>query len=178
LVAHRKLSRSDRQVDLSACEGVAEALDNRWHDGQPDLSRLASERLYERGENGVLHIVVARDPEGDLGVDRIECIACDEMPAVIEQLFQWNGQRLRPRGCQQAALGAYEQGIAKQVAEAHQHAADRRLSVTEPRGCSRNISFFEQCVEHDEQVEVNFPDIGHGNVRTIILRFEQCQTAR
>ena len=51
-----------------------------------------------------------------LGVGRIEYVACDETLAVGEQLLQRNGQRLCTRSRQQAALSAYEQGIAKEVA--------------------------------------------------------------
>jgi hypothetical protein len=81
-----------------------------------DLSRLAPQHLYERDEKSVLHVVVARDGKGHLGVGRIECVACDETLAVGEQLLQRNGQRLCTRSRQQAALSAYEQGIAKEVA--------------------------------------------------------------
>src|SRR4051794_38531098 len=94
-----------------------------------------------------------------------------------EQLLQRNGQRLCPRSRQQAALSSYEQGVAKEVAQACQHAADRRLCVAQPRGCSRDIALIEQSIEHDQQVEINLLDIGHNNIRTIILRLEQCRAS-
>jgi hypothetical protein len=54
--------------------------------------------------------------KGHLGVGRIEYVACDETLAVGEQLLQRNGQRLCTRSRQQAALSAYEQGVAQEVA--------------------------------------------------------------
>ena len=108
-------------------------------------------------------------PNSYVRLRRLETIRCDERPRVGDPLLQHRRQGRGTRRRQDASLSANEQGIAKQVAEAHQHATDRRLGVTKARGCSRNISLFEQCVEHDEQVEINFPDIGHSNIRTIIL---------
>jgi hypothetical protein len=50
------------------------------------------------------------------------------------------------------------------------------LCVTEPGGHPRDIPLIEERIKHDQQVEVNFSDIDHGNIRTIILRLAQCQT--
>jgi hypothetical protein len=89
------------------------ALDDRWRDGHRNLSGLAPQHLYERDEKSVLHVVVARDGKGHLGVSRIEYVACDETLAVGEQLLRRNGQRLRTPSRQQAALSAHKKGIAK-----------------------------------------------------------------
>src|SRR6516162_9564236 len=56
--------------------------------------------------------VVARNPKRSLSAGWIEFAACDKTLAVGEQLLQRNGQRLCPRCRQQAALSAYEQGVA------------------------------------------------------------------
>ena len=74
---------------------------------------------------------------------RIEHVARDQTLAVGKQLLQRTGQCLGARSRQQTALGAYEQRIAEQVAQARQHPADRRLCVAEPRGCSRDTALVE-----------------------------------
>jgi hypothetical protein len=117
------------------------------------MSRFAPQHLYERHEKSVLYVVVARNPKRSLSAGWIEYAACDETLAVGEQLLQRNGQRLCPRCRQQAALSAYEQGVAQEVAQARQHATDRRLCVAQPRGCSCDVALIEQSIEHDQQVE-------------------------
>src|SRR6478736_4014722 len=115
-IRHRKLRDGDRQIDLSTSQGVAEALDDRRRNGQSDVARFAPQYLYERHEKSVLYVVVARNPKRSLSAGWIEYAACDETLAVGEQLLQRSGQRLCPRCRQHAALSAYEQRVAQEVA--------------------------------------------------------------
>ena len=134
--------------------------------------------LHEGHEQSVLHVVVARDGKGHLGPCRLECLARNETPAVGEHLLQRYGEGLGTRRRQHAPLGAHEQGIAEEVTQPCQHPADRRLRVTEARGRPRDVALVEQHIEHDQQVQIDLPDIVHDNIRTMILRLQQYQRGR
>jgi hypothetical protein len=48
------------------------------------------------------------------------------------------------------------------------------MNSPQPRGRAGHAVLVEQRIKHGQQVEVDLLDIGHRNIRTIILRLEQC----
>src|SRR6476661_9456337 len=75
-IRHRKLWNGDCQVNLSTCQSLGEALDDRWRNSYSDMSRFVPQYLYERDEQSLLHVIFAGGAKGRLGAGRIEYVAC------------------------------------------------------------------------------------------------------
>src|SRR6476660_4103662 len=57
-IRHRKLWNGDCQVNLSTCQSLGEALDDRWRNSYSDMSRFVPQYLYERDEQSLLHVII------------------------------------------------------------------------------------------------------------------------
>ena len=64
---------------------------------------------------------------------------------------------------QHSTAGAYQEWIAKLLAQPFQRGADRRLRQTQPGGRARHAMFADQSLQDDEEIEVEFSNIHHSN---------------
>ena len=83
----------------------------------------------------------------------------DRIQGMAERYKYLLGARRR----QHSITGAYQERIAKLLAQPLQRGADRRLRQTEPGGRARHAMFADQGLQDDEEIEVDFSDIHHGN---------------
>ena len=66
---------------------------------------------------------------------------------------------------------AYEQGVAKDLAQTREHGADGRLCEREPFRRACNALLLEQGIERHEEVEVDESDISHNSAGALYDHF-------
>lgn len=119
--------------------------------------------LAQRGEEGHHHgaqgIVGGGQAQGQLGAAWVEVCRLQQLLDIAEQLLDRRGQLQRTGSGQHAALGADEQRVAEAIAQAHEHAADRRLGQRQALGGAGHAALVEQGVQGLEEVEVEVSDI-------------------
>jgi hypothetical protein len=93
-------------------------------------------------------------------------------------LRQRAAQRQRPRGQFHPGARAHQQRIAEQVAQPLQRVAGGRLRQPDPHRGPADISFQQQRVERDQQIEVKRIQIHEMNIYHILYRLEECRGAR
>ena len=72
-------------------------------------------------------------------------------------------QRFGQRGQRHAAAAGNEQLVVERMAQTRQHAAHRRLTEVDPAAGVGDALLCEQCVERDEQVQIEIVE-GHGRL--------------
>jgi hypothetical protein len=162
---------TQRQVGLAIDQLPEHRLAAALGHHQVDARRLLAQQPQQRRQHHPRAVVRHRQAEGAARPARLEAGAAEQAIELLQRLLQRLAQGFGTGAQLQPAAPADQQQVSENLAQLGQRVAYRRLAAVQAQSRPRDMSFAEQGMQGEQQVEVDAAQIIHGT-NTAFAEFE------
>jgi hypothetical protein len=153
---------TQRQVGLAIDQLPEHRLAAALGHHQVDARRLLAQQPHQRRQHHPRAVVRHRQAEGAARPARLEAGAAEQAIELLQRLLQRLAQGFGTGAQLQPAAPADQQRVSENLAQLGQRVAYRRLAAVQAQSRPRDMSFAEQGMQGEQQVEVDAAQIIHG----------------